>query len=615
MTGQVLQVKVSSGSSSGRNTKRTRTLTLLVAIVVSSTSVGARSESHERRELERPGSVVERYDAAWTAVERRAWTQISAGGEVKLSGPCPDWQTVDEQPNGEVDSSAYTLRGGFLRQIMTVDPYRALTAERAISITGARIVGDVIVDGGQSEASVTIACSTLEGQMRFVAREMVRPLKLVRVRTTKGVELDDVTAWSDVIVQRSDVESVRIMKSRIDGSLSLRGTRVRSATRIAGAEIGHGPLMGCAITANTRSDNQCHGLYGRTEIINVVSRWSMELDRSVFLDDVVLQAVDIGGALLARRVEHAKAFTIIGGTISGRLEMDGGTSLGPVNVEGVRVEGGMAFRKGSYPDVAILASEVIGGLDFRASKLRRLDLSATTVRGELRLGMKGGEVNWGAPGGDARFIARNTRVSSLQDTEATWPPWLKRELDGFEYEKLGGLEDPPGDSPYLRGAGWFQQWLAGDDSYSPQPYRHLSEMLRREGQIETANAILYEAKEQERAALPWHVWDRRLWLELLRLSVGYGVGLRALYALVWMAGFTLVGWVVGVCATRGGRSSPWSLLWYSVSYTVPGFSVAKNDEPDVKVSIGARSWFYAQRLICYGLALIAGAAAIGIVQP
>ena len=82
-----------------------------------------------------------------------------------------------------------------------------------------------------------------------------------------------------------------------------------------------------------------------------------------------------------------------------------------------------------------------------------------------------------------------------------------------------------------------------------------------------------------------------------------------------MAAFALVGWVVTMCATRGRRASPWSLLWYSVSYTVPGFSVANDDEPDVKLSLRARSWLYAQRLICYGLALLAGAAALGIVQP
>lgn len=57
---------------------------------------------------------------------------------------------------------------------------------------------------------------------------------------------------------------------------------------------------------------------------------------------------------------------------------------------------------------------------------------------------------------------------------ATWRPWLSRELDGFEYEKLGGLEDPSNAAPYLRGADWFKQWLASDESYSPQPQDKVS---------------------------------------------------------------------------------------------------------------------------------------------
>ena len=595
-----------------RNLVRPALLGALAVSVAFVAPLDAWCNSHQRGERARVADVTQG-DPRWSAVEQRVWEDIGSGRQVKLSGSCPDWRAADAQPGSDVDSSTYTIRGGFLRQIMTEDPYRTLIGERPIAISGARIVGDVVVDGGRSKGSVTIACSILEGQMRFVARQMDRTLKLFRVRTTKGVEFDGVTARSDVIVQRSDVESVRVTKSRINGSLSLRGTRVRSATRIAGVELGHGPLMGCAITSNNRSDQGCHGLYGRTEIISVETRRSMELDRSVFVDDVVLQAVDVGGTLLARQVEHATAFTVMGGTIAGRLEMDGGTSHGPVHIEGLRIQEGVALRKGSYPDVSILSAEITHGLDFRASKLGRLDLSATTVGGELRLGMEGGEVDWGAPRDDAHFIARNTRVSSLQDTVATWPPWLRRELDGFEYEKLGGLEDPPGDAPYLRGAEWFKQWLAGDESYSPQPYRHLSEVLRREGQTEVANAILYEAKERERTALPWHDSDR-LWLEVLRFSVGYGVGLKALRALGWMAALALVGWIVGVCATRRQRLSPWTLFWYSVSYSVPGFSVVKADGEEVKVSLRARSWFYTQRLICYGFALLAAAAAVGIVQ-
>ena len=587
----------------------------MVLVALAATSEAAWCDSRQRGESAQivDGTAVP-YDSRWSPVERAAWTQITVGRDVRLSGPCPDWHAEGSQPDADVDSSAYTLRGGFLRQIMTEEPYRTLTSARPIAITGARIVGNVVVDGGRSKAAVTIECSTLEGHMLFVARELDRPLKLFRVQTTEAVEFRDVVARSDLIVQRSDVESLWIIKSRVDGSLSFRGTRVRSTTRIAGAELGHGPLMGCRIISNTLSGDGCYGRYGRTEIISVATRQSMELDRSVFSDDVLLQAVDIGGTLLARQVEHAKAFTIMGGTIAGSLQLDGGTSHGLVHIEGLRVEAGLALRKGSYPDVSILATEVIRGLDFRASKLRRLDVSATIVEGELRLGMEGGEVDWGAPGDDAHFVARNTRVSSLQDTKATWPPWLNRELDGFEYEHLGGFENPSDETPYLRGAEWFKQWLNGDESYSPQPYRHLSALLRKEGQTEAANAILYEAKERERMGLPW-TNTHRLWLEVLRWSVGYGVGLRALYVLGWMAMFALIGWLVGLWSTRGQHLSPCTLLWFSVSYTVPGFGVAKEDEADVKVPLGARNWFYIQRLICYVLALIAGAAAVGIVRP
>ena len=137
-------------------------------------------------------------------------------------------------------------------------------------------------------------------------------------------------------------------------------------------------------------------------------------------------------------------------------------------------------------------------------------------------------------------------------------------------------------------------------------------MLRREGQSVVANEILYEAKERERRALP--SWDgQRIWLEVLRWLVGYGVGLNALLALGWMAVFAFIGWLVGLCANRGRSVSSWTLLWYSVSYTVPGFTVVGKDE--VPMSLCARSWFYVQRLFCYAFALSAAAAAVGILQP
>ena len=130
--------------------------------------------------------------------------------------------------------------------------------------------------------------------------------------------------------------------------------------------------------------------------------------------------------------------------------------------------------------------------------------------------------------------------------------------------------------------------------------------------MEAANEILYEAKERERRAL--HSWGmERIWREILRWTVGYGVGLKALRAVGWMAGFALFGWLFGWWTTRRRSLSPWTLLWHSVSYTVPGFRVVGEDA--LSMPRCARNWFYVQRLVCFVFALFATAAAVGVIQP
>ena len=88
--------------------------------------------------------------------------------------------------------------------------------------------------------------------------------------------------------------------------------------------------------------------------------------------------------------------------------------------------------------------------------------------------------------------------------------------------------------------------------------------------------------------------------------------MNTLCAVGWMLAFCLLGWLVGVFSTYERRVSRWSLLWYSVSYTVPTLGLAAGDQ--VTLPRYANNWFYVQRLICYALALLAGTAAVGIVQ-
>ena len=540
---------------------------MFAAIVAITAPLQASCDSHQRGEKVRSGVAIAHQEGShWTALERWAWTQIAAGRAVRLPGTCPDWQHTGKSSGGKVDPSAYTLSGRFVRQVLTEPMSSAIPVDRPLIIRGARITGDVELDGGVSRVPLIVDCSMIEGTVSFEEWEFLRRFEFSRVRVSKSLEFYDVEARSGITVRQSDVDLIQIMRSRIDHDLSLRATRVRSLLKIVSTTVGHALLMGCDVRLPESS--RC-ATYGRTEFIDVVTSGALDLIGSQFPNVVRFEGLDVGGSLLARNADYLNVLQIVDGVVDGRL-------------------------------------------DISSSRLRSLDLSGTTVRGELRVGSPKQEINWDGPGDAARFIARNTRVGRLHDTRSSWPALLRREFDGFEYGKLSGLDGGLGKSAYLRRVEWFKTWLAGDDSYSPQPYRHLSKLLRREGQWESADAILYEARERERAALSWRDL-RRWWLEFLRWSVGYGVGLKALCALLWMAGFAGLGWIVGCCATRGRRVSPLTLLWYSVSFTVPGFGVVSDDE--VTVSTLARSWFYLQRLFCYALALVAGAVVVGIVEP
>ncbi len=586
---------------------------MLIALGTAGVSLEARCDSHESVGLLGFGTTpVTRSDPHWTPVEQKAWTRLSVGQKVDLLGPCPDWWATDAEYEKESESAAYTLSGSFITQLMTEPRYQSVTENFPIVISGALVSGDVLIHGGSSGRSLTLMCSVIEGDLRFAERDLAGQVNLYRMRITGDVEFSDVRVASSIGLLRSDVGTLKVLASRIDGSLAVRGTRVRQATQVLSTVTGRGVRFGCPVdTSDPRMDG-CLSRYGETDFKSVQIGGLLEMSPSMFLGKVRLQSVDVGLSFVADSVDYRDSLSILDGTFNYRFQMVGSTVHGVVFAESMRVGGSLSLRNGSYEDAVLRGAKVGGDLDFRASLFGLLDLTGTVAGGELRLASGDEVVRWRPSGPDVRFNLTNTRVQSLQDTQAAWPEWLTYELDGFEYEKLGGLEVPSVTAPYLRSVEWFKQWLAGDESYSPQPYRQLSMVLRGGGQTETANAILYEAKERERTALP--LFDgSRVWLELLRWTIGYGIGLKAFRALAWMALLCIVGWIIAARATCGWRPFPWTLLWYSASHTVPGFTIVTQDRVPVPRSV--RHWFYCQRLLCYGLALFAAAAAVGVVRP
>ena len=595
---------------SRRHAVSTFALAALFAAVAVSLPQRASADSHPLAAPLQSTADVELANPRWTSLEQWAWAELSAGRQVNLPGPCPDWWFADGPSGQSPDSAAYMLSGAFLTQVMTEPAFRARTAEVPVVINGARIAGDVLVHGGKNEHPVTITCSVIEGNLHFHDREVDGAVNLFRVRTTGRVEFSDVRVSSSVGLLRSDVGSIKVIGSQIDGSLALRGTRVHGATQVYTTVVGRGLRLECRRAIDDPGMEGCRSRYGAVDFKSVRVGGLVEIGKADFFGRVTLQSVHVGLSFVARSATYHDHFSILDGVFDQRLQMVENVASVSVFMEGVRVGSSLSLRNGRYGNVALRGADVGGNLDFRDSEFEHLDLTGTVAGGELRVAAGDEAIRWGSSRPGPHFVLKNTRVRALQDSQAAWPPSV--ELDGFEYEKLGGLEFASAEVPYLRGVDWFRQWLARDETYSPHPYRHLSAVLRTQGQSRVADAILYEAKERERIAIP-HWQLERIWLEVLRYVVGYGIGFNELRAIYWMAAFMIIGWIVGMCASRRRRIHPLSLLWYSLSYTVPGLTVSRQD--NVPMPLCARSWFYVQRIFCYAFALLAAAAVVGIVQP
>lgn len=158
-----------------------------------------------------------------------------------------------------------------------------------------------------------------------------------------------------------------------------------------------------------------------------------------------------------------------------------------------------------------------------------------------------------------------------------------------------------------RDAQWFiKDWLAKDETYSPQPYQQLASVLRVAGHAEKADDILYASKERERSNAKG---IRLAGLTLLKVVIGYGYGYRYFYSLAWMAVLVLVG--VGVLRLADEQKKQQIAdeqknqkipvgFWYSLDMALPIIRLreAHYEEVDL-VSRPARIYFYAHKTLGY----------------
>jgi hypothetical protein len=445
----------------------------------------------------------------WSVPERWAWGEIRAGRFVDFNKRERREPALDPaKPEGWSDLRR--LSSDFLREILFREPYRA-----AIPIKGVRIVG------GWFPEEVDLAFGHLSHQ-----------LWLERCRFDKAFDGRELHVEGSLSFEGlTFLEGADLSLAKIDGTFFLRGATVAGKLDMNGLHVGQHLFM----------DEGAR--FQDVDLAGAKIDGHLDLSGTIVAGELLMFGLHVRqGLLMSMGATFHQDVNLGGAKVDGRLSMSGATLAGTLEMNSLHVGQDLSMSNATFEGwVGLIFARIGSNLDLSLTNFAYLDLSATRIEGELRL----------VPGprpAPARLSLRNAHAGVLH-VEATaethaWPGVL--ELEGFTYDRLGGVSTIAGDATRRgmldRDIGWYIKpehgWLEIDPSYTSQPYVQLASIFRKAGEPEKADQVLYAGRKRaRREAKGW----RKFGLWLLQVTIGYGIGLRYFRALIWVLVLTGIG--------------------------------------------------------------------------
>jgi hypothetical protein len=315
---------------------------------------------------------------------------------------------------------------------------------------------------------------------------------------------------------------------------------------------------------------------------------------------------------------------LIGAKVIGTLDMES-SEIGQYLLM-YSLSGEPVLRPEFDQNINLTSAKIGNSVNLVGAALSTLDLTGTTIDGELTLSTSSESPQWRDGG---RLVLRDTIVDAIGDTaeENVWPVQL--DLDGFVYRRVGGYHSEAEVDLARRGSEWFIDWLGRDQPYSPQPYEQLAKVLHEMGHAEEANDVLFAGRERARnRALEDRHYGTWAGLSLLKHTIGYGYGMGYFRSLRWVVLFVVTGTVACIWSRYGppwrwrARHSAWPSGWrkwqfvlhtfvYSLDQLLPIIQLSKHYD-DIPLRAGAKYYFCFHMIMGYVLAsfLIAGLAGL-----
>jgi hypothetical protein len=300
---------------------------------------------------------------------------------------------------------------------------------------------------------------------------------------------------------------------------------------------------------------------------------------------------------------------------------------GRVNLTGADVGQDVFFREATLAGrLDLVFARLEGNLDLCGVSFDKVDLTGTAIAGELRLKNDPSSIDWQE---EAKLILRNARADAVHDSPGAWPEDL--ELDGFVYNRFGGLAAEADDNLGNRRSPWFVDWLRKDEPHTPQPYRQCAKVMDEMGHPEIADDVLYASRERDRdEMLRNRDFLPALGLWFLKATIGYGHGAaRYFRTLYWALGLTVTG-VLMLTGTQDYTLLNGGVVWSEASFGQQLLTLAQAasysldkllpviDLPahhvDVVLSEVSRLYFQLHKLMGYILALFLLAGITGLTK-
>jgi hypothetical protein len=514
-----------------------------------------------------------------------AWAKIRSDEVADFNQKCD--KIPDPQQKTGSAAPCRQISPQFLADVLTEPKLRDQVPQHGVRLRGAHITGTIDLTDAESAPMVGIYASQIEGSVILDDSRWSRPLAL-QGSTVLGVFSGEGLRSESAIFLNNHATfggDVNLNDARVGSNLEMDNSTFSKAVNTNRLRVEGRLLMG---------DHATFG--GDVNLAGAKIGSNLEMQRSSFAGRIEASTVNVGGDFFMDLGATFGGYVDLDGAkVGGNLQMEGSSFAESVNAASINIGSNLFAYSTTFEEGISMPGAKIGGMLELGGSIAGIDLSFAEVRDLTLLD----SVRWrcfgrGTPASVAgaptrsntkapsaceteispALNLRNTHVDDFQDSPEAWAPSM--DLEGFRYDRLGGVAGTRRDDMRRRSPNEWKDWLARDPNFSTQPYVQLSSVLAAAGHRDTADAILLAGRERERGEdwtqgryLQW------AWLSFLSSAAGYGIGLYTFRVLRWVAGITVLGAFILWFSPNARRQGLLWLLGASLHRLLPIIELSK----------------------------------------